>query len=104
MSGTAPPWRVVWRPEARNDRIAIMEYIAQDSPSAAIDLDDEIEAKVDALREHPRLYRAGRVSGTREMVIRPNFIVVYELDGADIVVLNVLHAARYRPSEKDDRD
>ncbi len=36
------------RPEVRADRIAIMEYIAQDSPLAAIDLDDEIEDKVDA--------------------------------------------------------
>ena len=97
MSSGAKPTRVVWRPEARADRIAIMDYIAQDSPLAAIDLDDEIEAKADALPQHPKLYRAGRVPGTREMVARPNFIVVYELDGTDVVVLNVLHAAQQWP-------
>ena len=104
MSGAAQPSRVVWRPEARADRIAIMEYIAQDSPLAAIDLDDEIEAKVDALPQHPKLYRAGRVPGTREMVVRPNFIVIYELVGADVVILNVLHAARQWPPGENEHD
>lgn len=46
---------------------------------------------------HPTLYKPGRIKGTREMVVRPNFIVIYELDGADVVVLNVLHAARQWP-------
>ncbi len=34
MSRGAQPTRLVWRPEARADRINIMEYIAQDSPLA----------------------------------------------------------------------
>lgn len=64
MSGGVKPTRIVWRPEARADRIALMEYIAQDSPLAAIELDDEIEAKVDALLDHPKLYKVSpRVRG-----------------------------------------
>lgn len=97
MSRGTKPVRLVWRPEARDDRIKIMEYIAQDSPLAAIELDEEIEAKVDALLLNPALYKPGRVKGTREMVVRSNFIVIYELDGADVVILNVLHAARQWP-------
>ena len=102
MSGGAKPARIVWRPEARADRIAIMEYIAQDSPLAAIELDGEIEDKVDALLDHPKLYKVSlRVHGTREMVVRPNYIVFYELVGADIIVLNVVHAARqWTPSSR----
>lgn len=99
MSRGEKPTRIVWQPAARADRIAIMEYIAQDNPSAAIELDDEIEAKVDNLLLHPKLYKAGRVQGTREMVVRTNFIVVYELNGSDVIILNVLHAARQWPSE-----
>lgn len=96
--------RIVWRPEARADRMAIMEHIAQDSPLAAIDLDDEIEIKVDALLAHPKLYKVSpRVRGAREMVVRPNYIVLYELAGADIVVLNVVHAARQWPSSSLDQ-
>jgi len=99
MSGGVKPVRIVWRPEARADRIKLMEYIAQDSPLAAIELDDEIEAKVDALLAHPKLYKVSpRVRGAREMVVRPNYIVLYELAGVDIVVLNVVHAARQWPT------
>ncbi len=53
--------------------------------------------ETDALLNHPTLYKPGRVKGTREMVVRPNFIVVYELDGTDVVILNVLHAAQLWP-------
>lgn len=97
MSREIKPTKIVWQSEARADRIAIMEYIAQDSAIAAIELDDEIEAKVDNLLLHPKLYKAGRVQGTREMVVRTNFIVVYELIGSDVVILNVLHAAQQWP-------
>lgn len=100
MSRGGKPERLVWRPEARADRIAIMEYIAQDSPIAAIELDDEIETKADALLKHPTLYKPGRVKGTREMVVRPNFIVIYEVVGVEVVILNVVHAARQWPPAK----
>ena len=35
-----------WRPMALADREAILEYIAQDNVTAAIELDEEFEAKV----------------------------------------------------------
>lgn len=58
------------------DRDAIMVYIAQDSSTAAIDLDLEFEAKAENARLRPKLYKAGRVKGTREMVVRPNYVMV----------------------------
>jgi plasmid stabilization system protein ParE len=48
------------------DREAILEYIAQDNGTAAIELDEEFEAKAEVARQRPTLYRAGRVKGTRE--------------------------------------
>lgn len=93
------PSRIVWRPAAIAERVAIMEYIARDNPLAALELDEEIESKADALLKHPKLYKHGRVSGTREMVVRSNFLVVYELIGADVVILSVLHAARQWPPD-----
>ena len=53
------------------DRDISMGYIAQDNPTAAIDLDLEFEAKADNARLRPKLYQAGRVKGTREIVVRP---------------------------------
>ncbi len=42
-----------WRVRAHEDRSRIFDYIAEDNPEAALELDDEIEAKTDALPEHP---------------------------------------------------
>lgn len=87
---------------AKEDRVAIMDYIAQDNPAAAIELDDEFEAKAERARQNPRLYKPGRVKGTREIVVRPNYLMVYRLeeDGEVLAVLRVLHAAQQWPSAK----
>ena len=84
------------------DREAIMEYIAQDNPAAAIELDDEFEAKAEQARQRPTLYRPGRVPGTREIVVRPNYIMVYRIedDGGTLAVLRVLHAAQQWPAAR----
>ena len=87
-----------WRESARADLLAIVDYISDDNPDAAQRLKDDIEARVTALREHPRLYRAGRVAGTREMAVQSNYIVVYTEDPDVICILRVLHAARLWPS------
>ena len=76
------------------DRDAIMVFIAQDNPSAAIDLDLEFEAKAENARLRPKLYKAGRVKGTREIVVRPNYVMVYRVIGNVVDILRVLHAAQ----------
>ncbi len=58
---------------ARTDLLAIVDYISDDNPDAAQRLKDEIEAKVATLAERPKLYRTGRIPGTREMVVRSNY-------------------------------
>ncbi|MFD3263955.1 type II toxin-antitoxin system RelE/ParE family toxin [Phenylobacterium ferrooxidans] len=92
---TAPA--LEWREAARADLLAIVDYISDDNPDAAQRLKDEIDEKVSKLPERPRLYRPGRVPGTREMVIRPNYIVVYAEDDRAVVILRVLHSARQWP-------
>lgn len=88
-----------WGDEAQDDLISIVVYIAADNPLAALDLKDEIEKKVEGLRKQPRMYKPGRVSGTRELVVRDNYIVVYGEDGHTVSVLRVLHAARPWPQQ-----
>ena len=89
--------RLTWRPMALADRDAIMVYIAQNNPTAAIDLDLEFEAKAENARLRPKLYKAGRVKGTREIVVRPNYVMVYRVIGDAVDVLRVLHAAQQWP-------
>lgn len=68
-----------WRARAHEDRSNLFDYIAEDNPTAALQLDDEIEKKTDALPLHPEKYRIGRVRGTREMVLAPNYVLVYRV-------------------------
>ena len=88
---------VEWREAARADLLAIVDYISDDNPDAAQQLKDDIEAKVEKLVEHPKLYRPGRVAGTREMVVRRNYVVVYAEDARAVSILRVLHASQQWP-------
>lgn len=89
--------KVEWKAPAIADLLQIIDYISDDNPAAAQALKNDIETKVGNLAENPRLYKTGRVAGTREMVVRPNYIVVY-LEAKNVVsVLRILHAARRWP-------
>jgi toxin ParE1/3/4 len=90
--------RLDWSKAARADLLAILDYISDDNPDAAERLIAEIEAKASRLPERPHLYRKGRATGTREMVVRPNYLVVYAVDEQAVRVLRVLHAAQNWPT------
>ena len=89
--------KVRWRHAAEADRDGIIDYIAQDDPLAAVDLGDAIDRRVAELQQRPKLYRMGRVKGTREMVVHPNYIVVYRIISHEIEILRVLHSAQQWP-------
>ncbi len=74
-----------------------MECIASDNPIAAAELDLEFEAKAESARLRPKLYKPGRLKGTREIVVRPNYVMVYRADDELVEFLRVLHTARQWP-------
>lgn len=80
---------VVWRPLAMEDRAKIMDHIAADHPLAAMELDERIEEKANRLLDHPTLYRLGRKRGTREMMVHPNYVVIYRVQAEVVEVLRV---------------
>lgn len=86
-----------WKAPAVVDLMAIADYISDDNPDAALALVEEIQGKVAQLPAHPKRCRPGRVEGTRELVVRPNYIVVYTETAAAVTVLRVLHAAQMWP-------
>ncbi len=86
-----------WKAPAVADLMAIADYISEDNPDAALALIAEIQIRVGQLPSQPKHGRPGRVKGTREMVIRPNYIVIYAETAAMVTVLRVLHAAQIWP-------
>ena len=89
---------IVWSPRADEDLTAITEFIWLRNPIAAQRLWHLIQDSVLPLSEHPYLFRQSeRVPGCREIVVHPNYIVVYRVAIASVDVLRVLHARQKYP-------
>jgi toxin ParE1/3/4 len=88
---------IQWRPKAKADLTTILAYIAARNQQAAFDLLDEIDRAVEKLPKHPKIYRRGRVAGTREMVVHRNYLVVYRITLTKIEILSVVHTHRRYP-------
>ena len=86
-----------WTPESIRDRAGIYDYIDADNPIAALQLDEVFSEKAALLIDQPRLGRLGRVTGTRELVVHPNYLLVYDVVDDRIRILRVLHAAMKWP-------
>lgn len=96
---TAKPYRIEWRPVAREDLRAIVRYIGKDNPTRAMSFGKELRDKTKPLAQHPELGRTGRPGlpeWLRELVVHPNYIVFYRvLAGTNTVqILRVKHAAQ----------
>jgi addiction module RelE/StbE family toxin len=82
---------------AFSDRETIMDFIAQDNPQAALEMDGMFEEKAASLIQNPKLYKSGRLKNTREAIVHSNYLLVYEVSGETITILRVLHSAQAWP-------
>lgn len=73
-------------------------YIAQDNPQAAAALVTEADESTRLLGRHPDMGRAGRLPGTRELVL-PHFpyILPYRVKEQRVEILRMFHTARKWP-------
>lgn len=99
---TAKPWRIEWRPMAREDLLAIVRYIGKDNPTRAKSFGQELRDKIKQLALHPELGRHGRPGlpdWLRELVVHPNYIVFYRVlaEAHTVEILRVKHAAQQTP-------
>ena len=76
---------------------AIEDYIAQDNPSAAVDLWLTIDDHVSKLADPNFPRRRGRIEGTLELVAHPNYIVVLRQTLETVTAIEVLHSAMKYP-------
>jgi addiction module RelE/StbE family toxin len=86
-----------WEAEARRNYRDSLTYIAAQNVAAAEKLADESEHKLDLILRFPELGRKGRVARTRELVVHPNYVVVYAVRSRTIDVIRFLHVRRLYP-------
>lgn len=89
--------KVLRKPQYWESLQAIEDYIAHDNPSAALDLWLSIDDQVSKLSDPNFPRRRGRVAGTLELVVHPNYVVILEQTLDTVTVLEVLHAATKYP-------
>jgi toxin ParE1/3/4 len=90
--------RVRWLRAAVENLCEEAEYIARDDPEAAAKLVAAIVKSVCYLADYPSMGRAGRVMGTRELVVPGTpYIVPYRVREREVQVLRVFHGARKWP-------
>ncbi len=89
--------KVVWLPEAEDDRHEAVYYIAEDNPGAAERMDALFGAAVGRLSSFAHLGRPGAIPGTRELIPHPSYRIVYEIGEDTISVLALVHTARQWP-------
>jgi toxin ParE1/3/4 len=92
--------RIIWTPEAERDRQEIVDYVGGENLRAAVELEDRIDAAVGNLAEFPRMGKAGKVPGTRELFPNENYRIVYEFDGTTVWILAVVHTSRRWPPHR----
>jgi toxin ParE1/3/4 len=92
---------LIWSPESIHDLLALRAYIAEHDPASAKRVALHILSCVEhLLSENPKLGHAGRVPGTRELVIaKTPYIVPYRLRlrGSTIEIVRVYHSSRRWP-------
>ena len=88
---------VRWTDEATTDLVEIIDYIEQRNAAAALALLAAIVQSAENLPFTPYLFRPGRMAGTREHVVHPNYIVIYQVGSEVIDVLRVLHSRQPYP-------
>jgi toxin ParE1/3/4 len=87
---------VKWKLQALDALTEIIDYVEQYSPSAAASLHRTIVSATEGLSLMPYSFKSGRLPDTREMVVHPNYVVVYKVRD-NVEVLTVLHARQLYP-------
>lgn len=87
-----------WTDGAVEDLQSAHDYLEAEHPRAAWEAVTRIMSAVERLEQFPQMGRAGRVEGSRELVVTGTpFLVAYRRRDESIQILAVLHAARKWP-------
>jgi plasmid stabilization system protein ParE len=83
---------------AADDLEGISNYLYLHQPSFAASTIQRLYDAARSLKQFPYVGRAGKKSGTRELVLAPlPYLLVYSVDDQSVHILRFLHAAQERP-------
>lgn len=87
--------QIIWTEPACQDFYTICDYIEERNLGAAGMVGEALFQSVEKLLQFPMCGRPGRVAHTRELVV-PDlpYIVVYQVNPPEIVLLRVVHGAQ----------
>jgi len=89
---------ITWLEDADLELAQIVSDVARHNRVAAVEIDLRVHAAVAHLGMFPEAGRAGRLAGTRElMVIDYPYFVLYRLIRQEVQILGVRHTSREWP-------
>ena len=95
--------KVVWTPEAQQDRVDVWDYITANNPQAAARMDALFSDAVASLAEHSKRGLSGKIPGTRELIPHKSYRLVYEISDETVWILALVHTARQWPFLRDEQ-
>lgn len=75
----------------------LIQFVRDRNELAAEALARRIDDGVERACQFPEIGRPGRIAGTRELIVHPNYIVIYRSTDIAIEVLRLLHARQRFP-------
>ncbi|RYD61155.1 MAG: type II toxin-antitoxin system RelE/ParE family toxin [Sphingomonadales bacterium] len=86
-----------WEADAELQLVGLIEFIGERNASAAARLRAMIDDAVHRVCDFPEMGRPGRIHGTRELIVHPNHIVIYQITDTTIDIIRILHTRQRYP-------
>ena len=87
--------KIVYAPRALRDLHWIATYLSERSPSAAVNVLAAIKSSISTLTYFPQVGRLVDDAGHRRMPVpRYPYVIFYRVEGDELFILHVRHAAR----------
>ncbi|MEX0680292.1 MAG: type II toxin-antitoxin system RelE/ParE family toxin [Balneolales bacterium] len=97
--------KLIWSPLSLRRLDNYTDYIARDNIDAALAFIDEIEDKALSLKDHPlkgRMISAINDEMKRELIIKSNYLLLYEIRDDIIEILTIRHV-KQKPKKSGDQ-
>lgn len=91
---------ILWSPESISDLKNLYQYSLIENPHSAHMIYNRVIEQVEILTHSPHIGRAGRVPGTRELIISDTkYIIPYRVVNGTLQILRIYYSSRKWPEK-----